>query len=60
MAIHEALESAMRNDDYKGYLKLLHKDYEFVRHQTGVTGSLDERKPVDQGMFEAKKAGNLN
>ena len=60
MAIHEALESAMRNEDYEGYLKLLHKDYEFVRHQTGVTVSLDEWKPVVQSMFEAKKVGNLS
>ena len=60
MAIHQALEGAMRTDDYEGYLKLLHADYEFVRHQTGVTVSLDEWKPVVLGMFEAKKAGNLN
>ena len=60
MAIHEALESAMRNEDYEGYLKLLHKDYQFVRHQTGVTVSLDEWKPVVQSMFEAKKVGNLS
>ena len=58
MAIHEALEGAMRNDDYEGYLKPLHADYEFVRHQTGVTVSLNEWKLVGQGMFEAKKAGN--
>ncbi len=51
MVIHEALESAMRNEDYEGYLKLLHKDYQFVRHQTGVTVSLDEWKPVVQCMF---------
>ena len=60
MAIHEALESAMRNEDYEGYLKLLHKDYQFVRHQTGVTVSLDEWKHVVQSMFEAKKVGNLS
>ena len=35
MAIHQALEGAMRTDDYEGYLKLLHADYEFVRHQQG-------------------------
>ena len=60
MAIHQALEGAMRTDDYEGYLKLLHADYEFVRHQTVVTVSLDEWKPVVQGMFKTKKAGNLN
>lgn len=60
MGIHEAIEDVMTHNDYEKYLKLLHSDYSFVRHQTGVTVTLDEWKPVLQGMFEAKKAGNLS
>ena len=37
MSLYKKMEKAMQNKDADAYLKLLHDDYQFVRHQSGQT-----------------------
>ena len=37
MSLYKKMEKAMENKDADAYMKLLHDDYQFVRHQSGQT-----------------------
>ena len=37
MSVYMKIEQATKNKDADAYLKLLHDDYKFVRHQSGQT-----------------------
>ena len=37
MSLYKSIEQATQKNDVDAYLKLLHDDYKFVRHQSGQT-----------------------
>ena len=58
MSLYKKMETAMENKDADAYMKLLHDDYQFVRHQSGQTmtkGAMGEmmRKMVASSTMSA-------
>tara|TARA_B100001094_G_C18056109_1_gene732557 strand:+ start:594 stop:932 length:339 start_codon:yes stop_codon:yes gene_type:complete len=59
MALYKRLISSLEHCSVNEYLDLLHRDYVFIRHQTGEKVSKDDWAPTVTGMFKAMKDGNL-
>ena len=59
MSVYENMISSFDNCNIQSYLNLLHKDYVFIRHQSGQKLSKEDWTPTVTGMFNAMKESNL-
>lgn len=55
MSIYQAVMAAFENRDSAALIALYHPDFTFVRHQTNTTLSLEEWKPMMEGMMASGK-----
>ncbi len=59
MSVYENMISSFDNCNVQSYLNLLHKDYVFIRHQSGQKLSKEDWTPTVTIMFNAMSEGEL-
>ena len=59
MSVYHAMRGALSAKNFNNYVDLLHSDYTFVRHQFNKNVSLEEWKPILEGMFKAMNEGTF-
>ena len=55
MPIYEKMAKAMRDKDVQSFVECLHDDYQFVRHQSGVTLDKSQMSDMIQKMMASDK-----
>ncbi len=59
MSVYKKLQKTINECDLEGYLDLLHSDFIFVRHQSGIQVSKKEWTPTISNMFKSMAEGLL-
>ena len=59
MSVYEKMVKSFEEKNLTAYLDLLHRDYVFVRHQSGEEVSKEDWTPTVTGMYEAMSEGKL-